>query len=72
MRASELTEFLPLDYLFLFLRLNRIVATPGRLMHLILEMKLELKTIEYIVFDEADRYEQAGRFTLDQKLVRLS
>ena len=32
-----------------------IIATPGRLMHLIVEMNLNLRTCEYIVFDEADR-----------------
>lgn len=32
-----------------------IVATPGRLMHLIIEAKLEMKAVEYLVFDEADR-----------------
>ena len=32
-----------------------IVATPGRLMHLMIEMKSNLKTVEYVVFDEADR-----------------
>ena len=34
---------------------HRIIATPGRLMHLIIEMGLDLKTVEYAVFDEADR-----------------
>jgi ATP-dependent RNA helicase DDX54/DBP10 len=34
---------------------SSIVATPGRLMHLMMEMNLELKTVEYLVFDEADR-----------------
>ena len=33
-----------------------IVATPGRFLHLIVEMNLSLVTTEYIVFDEADRY----------------
>lgn len=34
-----------------------IVATPGRLMHLCIEMGrgIELGRVEYIVFDEADR-----------------
>jgi ATP-dependent RNA helicase DDX54/DBP10 len=30
-----------------------IIATPGRLMHLIIECNLDLKTVEYVVFDEA-------------------
>jgi ATP-dependent RNA helicase DDX54/DBP10 len=33
-----------------------IIATPGRLMHLIFEMNLDLRSVEYVVFDEADRY----------------
>ncbi|KAI8818385.1 P-loop containing nucleoside triphosphate hydrolase protein [Fimicolochytrium jonesii] len=37
-----------------------LIATPGRLMHLIIEMNLDLKTIEYIVFDEADRLFEMG------------
>ncbi|KAJ1552828.1 ATP-dependent RNA helicase ddx54, partial [Cladochytrium tenue] len=37
-----------------------IIATPGRLMHLIIEMNIELKTVEYVVFDEADRLFELG------------
>ncbi|KAI8914342.1 P-loop containing nucleoside triphosphate hydrolase protein [Gorgonomyces haynaldii] len=37
-----------------------VVATPGRLMHLIIEMNLDLKTVEYLVFDEADRLFELG------------
>ncbi|CAG8755013.1 9132_t:CDS:2, partial [Racocetra persica] len=37
-----------------------IVATPGRFLHLIVEMGLELKTVEYVVFDEADRLFELG------------
>jgi ATP-dependent RNA helicase DDX54/DBP10 len=33
-----------------------LIATPGRFMHIIVEMGLNLSTVEYIVFDEADRY----------------
>jgi len=32
-----------------------IVATPGRFLHLCVEMDLKLNSVEYIVFDEADR-----------------
>lgn len=32
-----------------------IIATPGRLLHLIVEMNLDLRSVEYVVFDEADR-----------------
>ena len=34
----------------------RIIATPGRLMHILVEMNLKLQSVEYVVFDEADRY----------------
>lgn len=37
-----------------------IVATPGRFLHLKVEMELDLKTVEYIVFDEADRLFEMG------------
>lgn len=37
-----------------------IVATPGRFLHLKVEMDLDLKTVEYIVFDEADRLFEMG------------
>ena len=32
-----------------------IVATPGRFMHLCVEMEFKLDGVEYVVFDEADR-----------------
>jgi ATP-dependent RNA helicase DDX54/DBP10 len=34
-----------------------IVATPGRFMHVCVEMELRLSSVEIIVFDEADRWE---------------
>ncbi|OBA23458.1 ATP-dependent RNA helicase DBP10 [Metschnikowia bicuspidata var. bicuspidata NRRL YB-4993] len=37
-----------------------IVATPGRFLHLKVEMDLDLRTVEYIVFDEADRLFEMG------------
>lgn len=33
-----------------------IIATPGRLMHHLIEVKFSLKQVQYCVFDEADRY----------------
>ncbi len=39
---------------------NSVVATPGRFLHLVLEMELKLSSIEYIVFDEADRLFEMG------------
>lgn len=37
-----------------------IVATPGRFLHLKVEMNLDLKSVEYVVFDEADRLFEMG------------
>ena len=32
------------------------MATPGRFLHVMMEMDLKLTSVEYVVFDEADRY----------------
>ncbi|KAL5108762.1 ATP-dependent RNA helicase DDX54 [Taenia crassiceps] len=37
-----------------------IIATPGRLLHVIMEMDLTLKSIDYVVFDEGDRLFELG------------
>ncbi|XP_015606294.1 ATP-dependent RNA helicase DDX54 [Cephus cinctus] len=37
-----------------------IVATPGRFLHICVEMDLKLSSIEYIVYDEADRLFEMG------------
>ncbi|KAK6461724.1 ATP-dependent RNA helicase DBP10 [Scheffersomyces coipomensis] len=37
-----------------------IVATPGRFLHLKVEMELDLKSVECIIFDEADRLFEMG------------
>ncbi|XP_063172032.1 ATP-dependent RNA helicase DDX54 [Candoia aspera] len=37
-----------------------IIATPGRLVHVAVEMKLKLHSVEYVVFDEADRLFEMG------------
>ncbi|KAF6006099.1 hypothetical protein HII13_005219 [Brettanomyces bruxellensis] len=39
---------------------DAVIATPGRLLHLQVEMRLSLKTVEYIVYDEADRLFEMG------------
>ncbi|CAG8433614.1 1192_t:CDS:10 [Ambispora gerdemannii] len=39
---------------------DHIIATPGRLLHLLVEMDMDLDTVEYIVFDEADRLFEMG------------
>ncbi|KAJ1859102.1 ATP-dependent RNA helicase dbp10 [Coemansia sp. RSA 638] len=50
-----------------------IIATPGRLLHLVVEMSLNLSTVEYIVFDEADRLFELGfAVQLQELLSRLS
>ncbi|KAJ7218034.1 P-loop containing nucleoside triphosphate hydrolase protein [Mycena pura] len=49
-----------------------IIATPGRLLHLIVEMNLDLKSVQYVVFDEADRLFEMGFDTaLTEILQRL-
>jgi len=49
-----------------------IIATPGRLLHLIVEMDLDLKSIETVVFDEADRlFEMGFEVALHEILQRL-
>uniref|UniRef100_A0A0N5AUU5 RNA helicase n=1 Tax=Syphacia muris TaxID=451379 RepID=A0A0N5AUU5_9BILA len=49
-----------------------LIATPGRLLHLVVEMNLKLSTVEYFVLDEADRLFEMG-FTdqLHEVLKRL-
>ncbi|TPX07330.1 uncharacterized protein E0L32_010752 [Thyridium curvatum] len=37
-----------------------IIATPGRFLHLKVEMSLDLSSIQYVVFDEADRLFEMG------------
>ncbi len=37
-----------------------IIATPGRLLHLVVEMNLDLRSVQYVVFDEADRLFEMG------------
>ncbi|XP_007490072.1 ATP-dependent RNA helicase DDX54 isoform X2 [Monodelphis domestica] len=37
-----------------------IIATPGRLMHVAVEMNLKLQSVQYAVFDEADRLFEMG------------
>ncbi|EDV95506.1 GH15746 [Drosophila grimshawi] len=49
-----------------------IVATPGRFLHLCVEMDLKLTSIEYVVFDEADRlFEMGFGEQLNETLNRL-
>ncbi|KAM7354898.1 ATP-dependent RNA helicase DDX54 [Cochliomyia hominivorax] len=49
-----------------------IVATPGRFLHLCVEMDLKLNSVEYVVFDEADRlFEMGFGEQLNETLHRL-
>ena len=49
-----------------------LIATPGRLMHVLIEMDLKLANIEYVVFDEADRlFEMGFADQLTDMLARL-
>ncbi|KAI0769699.1 DEAD-domain-containing protein [Trametes elegans] len=49
-----------------------IIATPGRLLHLVVEMNLDLKSVQYVVFDEADRlFEMGFQTALSEILHRL-
>ncbi|MCL4121698.1 UNVERIFIED_CONTAM: hypothetical protein GTU68_062619 [Idotea baltica] len=50
-----------------------ILATPGRFTHVCVEMSLSLESVEYVVFDEADRlFEMGFKDQLDDILSRLS
>eukprot|EP00049_Salpingoeca_infusionum_P005520 m.93138 g.93138 ORF g.93138 m.93138 type:complete len:842 (+) comp12995_c3_seq2:51-2576(+) len=49
-----------------------VIATPGRFLHLVVEMELALVTVEQVVFDEADRlFEMGFAEQLSEILVRL-
>ncbi|KAG8190766.1 hypothetical protein JTE90_024892 [Oedothorax gibbosus] len=49
-----------------------IIATPGRFLHLVVEMDLKLSAMEYVVFDEADRlFEMGFQEQLQEVLNRL-
>uniref|UniRef100_T1IYN4 RNA helicase n=1 Tax=Strigamia maritima TaxID=126957 RepID=T1IYN4_STRMM len=37
-----------------------VIATPGRFLHVIMEMNMKLTSVEYVVFDEADRLFEMG------------
>ena len=43
-----------------YLFFSSIIATPGRLLHLAVEMNLDLRSVQYVVFDEADRLFEMG------------
>ncbi|KAI4902954.1 hypothetical protein NFI96_020603 [Prochilodus magdalenae] len=47
-----------------------IIGTPGRLMHVIMQMNLKLQSVEYVVFDEADRLFEMGFAEQLQEIIR--
>ncbi|KAM6902194.1 ATP-dependent RNA helicase DDX54 [Xenentodon cancila] len=47
-----------------------IIGTPGRLMHVIKEMNLKLHSVEYVVFDEADRLFEMGFAEQLQEIIQ--
>ena len=46
------------------------MATPGRFLHLLVEMDLPLTSVEYVVFDEADRLFEMGFAEQLQDIIR--
>ncbi|AMD22123.1 HGL217Cp [Eremothecium sinecaudum] len=49
-----------------------VIATPGRFLHLKVEMNLDLQSVEYAVFDEADRlFEMGFQEQLNELLAAL-
>ncbi|VDL66539.1 unnamed protein product [Nippostrongylus brasiliensis] len=49
-----------------------LIATPGRLLHVIVEMDLRLCSVQYVVFDEADRlFEMGFQDQLTETLKRI-
>jgi ATP-dependent RNA helicase DDX54/DBP10 len=47
-----------------------IIATPGRFLHLKVEMSLDLSSVRYVVFDEADRLFEMGFATQLTEILR--
>uniref|UniRef100_A0A669D9A3 ATP-dependent RNA helicase DDX54 n=1 Tax=Oreochromis niloticus TaxID=8128 RepID=A0A669D9A3_ORENI len=47
-----------------------IIGTPGRLMHVVMEMNLKLHSVAYVVFDEADRLFEMGFAEQLQEIIR--
>ena len=49
-----------------------IIATPGRLLHLMMEMELKLESVSYVVLDEADRLFELGFYeSLQETFARI-
>ena len=46
------------------------MATPGRFLHLVVEMALKLTSVELVVFDEADRLFEMGFAEQLREIIR--
>lgn len=44
-----------------------IIATPGRFLHLKVEMSLDLSSMQYVVYDEADRLFEMGPYRITSR-----
>ena len=49
-----------MSFTTIFVNPDIVVATPGRLVHLGVEMQLKFDNVQYVVFDEADRLFEMG------------
>ncbi len=49
---------------------SSIIGTPGRFLHLCVEMELVLSSVQYVVFDEADRLFEMGFAEQLQDIIR--
>lgn len=73
--SKVIDEFSAADFLlelhqfqFFFFIIFSLIATPGRLLHVVVEMNLRLSRVQLVVFDEADRLFEMG--FQDQLIVR--
>lgn len=48
-----------------------IVATPGRFLHICVEMDLKLSNVQYVVFDEADRWVATVKYKILANIIIL-
>ena len=54
----------------LYKLLHSVIATPGRFLHILIEMDLKLSSVEYVVFDEADRLFEMGFSEQLKEIIR--
>ncbi|XP_075238579.1 ATP-dependent RNA helicase DDX54 isoform X2 [Lycorma delicatula] len=72
LRSSIVLGGDPMESQFSALHANPdlIVATPGRFLHVCVEMNLRLSSVEYVVFDEADRLFEMGFGEQLQEIIK--